>query len=108
VAPTWTADVRRPEMLFLSFPLGGTFGPSIGQGVAEPNFPFSGSEKFSVDTQTGDALMLVALGTEKGAKHKANAHFQTFLSSSVTSVMIKARGTQLPAPALCRTSDFHL
>lgn len=50
VAPIWTAYVGRLKMLFLSPLLGGTFGPSVRQGVVEPSLPFSRSEKLSVDT----------------------------------------------------------
>ena len=107
VAPTWTADVGRPKMLFLSSPLGGTFGPFIRQGVAEPNFPFSDSEKLPVDTEIGDALILLALGTEKGTKHKANAHPQAFLPSSVTNVMIKALGWRDPIACSCSVQDLR-
>lgn len=94
------------KMLFLSSPLGGTFGPSIRQGVAEANFPFSGSEKLPLDTEIGDALILVVLGTEKGAKHKANAHPQTFLLSSVTSVTIKTLGWRDPIACPCSVQDL--
>lgn len=107
VAPTWTADVRRLKMLVLSSPLDGTFGPSIRQGIAEPNFPFSGSEKLPVDTEIGDALILLALGTEKGAKHKANICPQTFLPSSVTSVMIKALSWRDPVTCSCSVQDLR-
>lgn len=51
MSPAWTADVERLKILFLSFPLGGTFGPSMRQGVVKPNVLFSGSEKFPVDTE---------------------------------------------------------
>lgn len=50
MSPAWTADVERLKILFLSFPLGGTFGPSMRQGVVKPNVLFPGSEKFPVDT----------------------------------------------------------
>lgn len=44
VAPTWTGDVGRMKVLFLSSSLGSTFG----QGVAKPSFFFS-TEKLPAD-----------------------------------------------------------
>lgn len=44
VAPIWTGDVGRMKVLFLSSPLGSTFG----QGVARPSFFFS-TEKLPAD-----------------------------------------------------------
>lgn len=78
--------------------LGPIFGPPIWQGAEEANFPFSGGDKLPVDTEVGDGLILVVLGTGKGAKHKANACPCTFLPSCVTSLMIMVLGWRNPIP----------